>query len=263
MGNAGSRVPSQDVGVLPGLPTRLHYYHAISRSLSRGSPGDPQNGVPRRAPLPTELVILILREAGATVLSHDLSRIFPRALSRSPKDVEARAKRLQVSICASADGPDVARHLLFISPAVEPSKLSRLAWLRAESFSKDQGWCSDPSSGSWSWIEVGIVRPSDHSDPPFDHGEAPLPYRPGNITPPPDPFEFERIISWTSHHNPIAGREFAWIKGAEFGPDHEIWSFMQPGDHIGVWLCAQFGGWQCVAKAAKITVHEWFEPTLL
>lgn len=253
MGNAGSRTPSQDVGGLPGLPTQLHCYHAISRSLSRGSPGDPQNGIPRRAPLPTELIILILREAGATVLSHDLSRVFPRALS--PKDIEAGGERLQPSICARAHGPDVARHLLFTSPVVEPSKLSRLAWLRVESFSKDQGWCSDPSSGCWSWVEVGIVRPSDHSDPPFDHG--------GNITSPPDPFELERIISWESHGNPIAGSEYTWIKGVVFEPDHEIWSFMQPGDRIGVWLCARFGGWRCEAKAAKITVHEWFEPTLL
>ncbi|KIO31716.1 hypothetical protein M407DRAFT_124153 [Tulasnella calospora MUT 4182] len=259
MGNTRSR-PQPEFEGSSTFPTQLHYYHCISRVLSRGSPGNPRKGVPRRPPLPTELVILILREAGATVRSRDLSCVFPRGVS--PRDIERRAGTLQSSVWATASNQEVARYLLFASPAIDAPSLPRLAWLQVDTFSKDQGWCSDPSSGGWSWFETGILRSSEGHNMEVDPQEVLFPRR-GRVLPNLEEHASENLVYWESHRNPVAGREYAWINGARFGPDDEIWSSLQPGDRIGVWLCAQYPGWQCVVKAAKITVYEWFEPTLL
>lgn len=93
-----------------------------------------------------------------------------------------------------------------------------------------------------------------------DPQEALFPRR-GRVLPNLEEYTSENLVYWESHRNPVAGREYAWINGAQFGPDHEIWSSLRPEDRIGVWLCAQYPGWQCAVKAARIIVHKWFEPT--
>lgn len=247
----------------PGFPTQLHFYHAFSRSLCRGSQCDPHNQFSRRPPLPMELVLCIIREAQIFNPRPipNLSCTFPRGTSI--KDIKEDADSL-VTVAVRASGSELVRRLLFASPVVGVSRLARLAWLELETFSKDQGWCSDRSAGRWSWFEIGIFRPSDVSWASYDDQDIIVPESSDiRVLPAVKPHQ-EEFMAWESHCNTMAGRRFEWLRGEkEFGPDHEIWSCLQPGDRIGVWMCARFGGWRCEAKAARLTVREWFEPTLL
>ncbi|KAG8992269.1 hypothetical protein FRB90_001051, partial [Tulasnella sp. 427] len=246
----------------PGFPTERHYLQAVARSLSRGCPGDRKHHIARRPPLPTELVLLIIRRVGATNLCRELCCTFPKNVSY--RSLATSSATLRISVSVTASDASVARRLLFASPAVEQEYLHRLASLRVDTMSTDQGWVSDPSSGSWSWIEVGIIRFSKLArDKTFDPEEALLPHRHGSQFSTDDEVDTRDLHTWESHHNPVAGNGMALVEGKEFGPEHEIWSTLQAGDRIGVWLCAQFPGWECRARAARITVREWFEPTLL
>ncbi|KAG8995837.1 hypothetical protein FRB90_000081 [Tulasnella sp. 427] len=248
----------------PGFPTERHYIQAVARSLSRGCPGDRKHHIARRPPLPTELVLLILRKVGATTLCRELCCTFPKNVPhRSPV---TSAATLRGSVSITARDASVARLLLFASPVVEQEMLHRLVSLRVDTISTDQGWVSDPSSGSWSWIEVGIVRFStlarDETFRVDPLEEALLPNRHGRQFSTEDEVDTRDLHTWESHHNPVAGNGFALVEGKDFGPEHEIWSTLQAGDRIGVWLCAQFPGWQCRARAARITALSSLIPKL-
>lgn len=265
----------------PGFPTQLHFHHALSRSLFRGSSGYLHAQSPRRPPLPMELVLCIFREAQ---IFHprpipNLSCTFPRGTSIKyiEEDVDSF-----VTVRVSASGSKMGRRLLFASPVVSASKLPRLAWLELETFSKDQGWCryegyapvslpwmpthpySDPSAGRWSWFEIGIFRCPDDTWTSYDDKDIIVPENSDSRVQPAVKPDSEEFMAWESHCNTMAGRHFEWLRGEkEFGPEHELWTCLQPGDRIGVWMCARFGGWRCEAKAARLTIREWFEPTLL
>ena len=111
--------------------------------------------------------------------------------------------------------------------------------------SRDQGWCNDPSQGSWSWFEVVILAPAgdDKQTVAIKKGSD------------------GKDLVWTSHKNPVASDAFAWRKGERFESDHEIWRQLAEGDSIGVRVCAQYGKWGNTAKEGILKVDEWFEPT--
>ncbi|KAG8907211.1 hypothetical protein FRC01_007757, partial [Tulasnella sp. 417] len=137
------------------------------------------------------------------------------------------------TVYVSTYGNEIKRRLLFASPVVEASNMSRLAWLELETFSKDQGWCSDPSAGRWSWFEVGIVRPSDDSWTSYDEQDIIVPTSSESRALPTVQPESEEFMAWESHCNTLAGEDFEWLRGEkEFGPDHEIWTCLQAGDRI-------------------------------
>lgn len=83
-----------------------------------------------------------------------------------------------------------------------------------------------------------------------------------DIEPGQDP-ETNKPLRWTSHGNTIAGRQFEMHEGKAFGRDHRIWEHLREGSRIGVWMCAQYGGWQNTVKEVEIGYYQWFEPTLV
>jgi len=188
---------------------------------------------------------------------------------------------------------EVARDILFSTPVIERTTLQKVAGIKLSTLSKDQGWCGDPSQGSWSWFEIGIlgpeeVKPDEGVKPDeevkegpeetqhaaegedseeeeealsFDRWHAFSPLAPA---PKPKLTEDGKELRWKSHNNTLSGQQFEWHQGEYFGPEHEIWSHLEPGkDRLAVWMCAQFGAWSCQAQKAVIHVREWFEPTLL
>lgn len=135
------------------------------------------------------------------------------------------------------------------------------------------------SSGSWSWFELGIVHLPDDDDP-SESGDgaksiltgdkyAKLDARTTTITAtaaaatPPPASDNNKPLRWVSHYNEIASQSFQRHIGNEFGPDHDIWKHLEPGDRIGVWICAQFVGWECYCEEARILVREWYAPRLV
>jgi hypothetical protein len=106
--------------------------------------------------------------------------------------------------------------------------------------SHDQGWCSNPNSGSWSWFEIVILNSENIIKQNPDGND----------------------LIWTSHHNPISSNQLILQEGAKFGPDHEIWDHLEVGDMLVVRVCAQYGCWQNIAEEGRLEFEEWFEPTL-
>lgn len=72
-----------------------------------------------------------------------------------------------------------------------------------------------------------------------------------------------RPLRWRSHKNEISTRDFKIHTGKEIGPGHEIWDHLRPGDRLGVWMNAQYGGWECHGMHANIEVWKIWEPKLM
>lgn len=68
----------------------------------------------------------------------------------------------------------------------------------------------------------------------------------------------ERMV-WTSHVNPVESRDWA-LRSRTFDAQHEIWSFLRPGDSVGLVACAQFLGWKCEGREAEIKFNTFYEP---
>lgn len=133
--------PSSSNGpcVGPGLefPTRLHFLHALIRSLQRGSTKPP------RRPLPHNVTMRILCMAGYVSL-----RPIVLAKSNSHKSVKSQGT--------------IASERWFTSLPLTPydyGEFSRITRLALSTRSHDQGRAPD-NSASYSWFEISIVSPA-------------------------------------------------------------------------------------------------------
>ncbi len=88
-------------------------------------------------------------------------------------------------------------------------------------------------NGSKSWFELEIIK---------DGAE------PGTGT------------RWLSHYNEMGGPSLKRHVGVMFGPDHEPWTELRPGDSLGVWARAQGMDTACITSGVKLCVWEWIEP---
>jgi hypothetical protein len=141
--------------------------------------------------------------------------------------------------------PGPASILWFSTPPFNRRLLSKVARMQLETYSHDQGWCSNPSAGSWSWFELVILSPQGDDDVLSRKKGAD-----GND------------LVWHSHSNPVASREFSGVEGSRFESDHDIWKHLKEGDRIGVNVCAQFFGWENIAREGILKVEEFFEPLI-
>lgn len=135
--------------------------------------------------------------------------------------------------------------LWFSTPAFDHRLLTRVTSMQLVTKSHDQGWCSNASDGSWSWFELVILSPQGND-------EIPLPKKGDD----------GKDLAWFSHTNPIASKDYSWIRGRRFESDHDIWKHVVVGDCIGVRVCAQYPGWQNIARKGVLNVEEFFDPTL-
>lgn len=263
------------------FPTLLHYYYALTRALHRGGVSErAPSGDPtvrrRRSGLPKELVYMILRYAEilsprtSNRLSLSWKYIDP-ATGTDPNANPIPCRRFRTRIndadqenqCEAvvATNSSPTAKLLFTSEPLNRATIEKMGNLALMTMSKDQGRLMN-ETGSWSWFEVGIVK-----------GD----YRPikGDIcvTLEEDVSAKERLttkldprrmpLRWVSHNNTISGHRFSSCMGVEFGPQHPIFRLMEPGDRLGVWMCARHNGWACKAQSASLIVWEWFEPRWL
>ena len=192
-------------------------YHGLARSL--------EGGYHSRPGLPVELVIYIFRLADC---------VLPSERFTMKIDIPCRAK---------ASSGTISNTIWFSTPPLSREPLSRIASIQLVTLSRDQGWCGDPSSGSWSWFEIVILR-----------GDSQQVVKKSAVG--------GKDLVWISHHNPIASKQYSWLEGSIFGSDHELWKHLAEGDRIAVRACAQYGGWCCSAMEGFLKADEWFEPTL-
>ena len=67
-------------------------------------------------------------------------------------------------------------------------------------------------------------------------------------------------LAWQSHVHPIGMDAPKYLNGAYFGPEHEMWKSVEPGNVLGVVLCTE-GGW-CRAGRGRLCFWKRFEPSI-
>lgn len=95
-----------------------------------------------------------------------------------------------------------------------------------EVVSHDQGWCSDPNAGSWTWGE-GVATAADGT---IRTGRRHCVYR-NNIA----------DLQWQRH-------DATWQR------DHPVLSEMEAGDSVELWIRSCFPGWRNFVNSAKLRV---------
>lgn len=179
----------------------------------------------------------------------------------------SKADFLQVS----ARGANLQRELVFATPILDEATCSKLKGVQLSTSSCDQGWCDDPTAGSWSWFELGVIGPNE---PTEDDPEGPPPHSStmdklknvndtttiisgaeyADLKPKFD--EYSESVVFESHRNKAGTAEFQEYTGKVWVPDDELFKYIKPGVRIGVWACAQYGGWSNKVKQAKVQLHE-------
>jgi len=225
-----------------------YYFHALARALHRGIgigiPGDSQHqkGINRRPGLPTELILYIFRLAGVINRAPSPQSSFKWAYQVPRGLADVILGTLHRADCRWVFGSSGAleRSLLFETPSLDRAMLMKMGQIRLTTLSKDQGWCSNPRDGSWSWFEVGILAPP----PPQDASESPAKAIPEDeidfLEGPEAPIREPKInpstgvpLLWKSHHNELAVKAFKDHVGILFDPDHELWIVLSLGIILG------------------------------
>jgi hypothetical protein len=210
-------------------PDPSHEYFLTLQSLATSL----QLGTDTRPALPTELVLYILRLARC--LKHRPSRVIEGARVR-----------------VSSGGPKES--LLWItSPPFDRTMIAKTGSMKLYTHSKDQGWANDPNTASYSWFDIGIFTTGDTNG--LGSGDDGVVVklrlkRRANDEP----------LIWQSHTNFLRTKDYEFQRGIEFGPEHEIWDYLDEGDVIGVYVCAQYPGWRNDAEHGFLDFWEWFEP---
>ncbi|KIJ56434.1 hypothetical protein M422DRAFT_23700 [Sphaerobolus stellatus SS14] len=148
-----------------------------------------------------------------------------------------------------ADDSKAIQKLWFETPTLTIGEISNMARIQLHTVSRDQGWCSNPQDGSWSWFEIVVLTPLREDPTQFvvKKGSG------SHLN--------DGELIWISHHNPIASDAARHRPGIVFTGDHEIFTHLQEGDKIGVRICAQFGNWQNFALEGALRIDQWFDPT--
>lgn len=203
---------SSDAG--PESLERIFLLHGLARALARGDG--------KRPPLPLNIIRHVMRLAECIVPAPDLC-------------LHTEQHTVVTSIGAQAS----TRWL--VSPPMSALTMGRVAQLRLDTVSKDQGWADEGIKQSWSWFDVAIHSPADHLTTEVGR----------------------RKIAVRSHVNNIASENFTHLSGALITADHFFWSHLKVGDIIVVHVCAKYPGWSNEAIQGWLRVWKWFEPTLL
>ncbi|KAF8590665.1 hypothetical protein K439DRAFT_40474 [Ramaria rubella] len=188
-------------------------YHELSHSL--------EGGTLERPGLPVELIIYILRLADCVLPS-------PRFNIEIGDPCHVRAR-----------SGDTVFQTWFSTPPLDRGLLSKIARMQLKTVSRDQGWCSNPGAGSWSWFELAIISAGDRGKPAVKRREG-----------------YGEDFVWLSHRNLVAMRENQHLEGMVFDHDHEIWQHLEEGDRIEIRVCARFAGWENNALKGVLKVDE-------
>ena len=124
--------------------------------------------------------------------------------------------------------------------------------------SRDQGWCSNPDQGAWSWFEASLARISG------DEEEGQTQLSDAIIT----TSQYEWVYPWLQRHSEelekqprykIQSNRIGEVEPEsyriELGDDHELVRRVREGDRIILWACACFPGWSNHVYEAQISIE--------
>ena len=124
--------------------------------------------------------------------------------------------------------------------------------------SRDQGWCSDPNAGAWSWFEASLARISQ------DEEEGQTQLSDDIVT----TSQYQWVGPWSQRHGEelekqprykIQSNRIGEIEPEshriELGDDHELVRRVREGDRVILWACACFPGWSNQIYEARISIE--------
>lgn len=194
-----------------------------------------------RPALPAELILQILNHPTRWVPLHNISHP-PSAEANKPIVVVARRP--------------TGVPVLYTRPfsAREVGLLRKILFTFR---SRDQGFCSRPDEGSWSWFEAGLAQPPGTDEDGQDEDD--------------DTAEWTGSYGWTEewlerHEKRLENQPRYKIqtnKQASTDPEdytieltdeHELVQRVSEGNRVILWACADFPAWENRVYEAKISV---------
>ncbi|KAL0958133.1 hypothetical protein HGRIS_000301 [Hohenbuehelia grisea] len=134
----------------------------------------------------------------------------------------------------TAESNELTSRIWFTTPALDADLLKRINKIQLQTFSHDQGYASFPEAGSWSWFDIAVLETPDATTPKVKDGLT---------------------LLWLSHTNSLGvGHDTRQI-GDVFDRSHDIFRALEPGNAIGVRVCARFPGWQNFATSGSLDLR--------
>lgn len=119
--------------------------------------------------------------------------------------------------------------------------------------SRDQGYCSNPDQGCWSWFEASLARlPPPHEGQDEEHDATEETWFAGEWVE-----RYERSLEnqprYRIQENRLASTEVEEYT-VELRDEHELVRRVREGDRVVLLACACFPGWENRVYAAEISV---------
>jgi len=185
-------------------------------------------GATNRPALPTELVLSVLAFADCLV----------------PDSLRVETYYSRDTVTASSP----TRRIWLATEPLDAATLSRISGLQLHTVGRDQRWpeAVETDLGPRTWFEISIQRPKPGSSK-WEHVHR-LPKR-------------EEPYGWISHYNVAEQQQSQPLSGQFFGPDHEIWRELHPGDRLAVAICIPQRPWSGTGMSARLDFWRRFEPS--
>ncbi|CAE6487031.1 unnamed protein product [Rhizoctonia solani] len=127
-----------------------------------------------------------------------------------------------------------AAEVWFTTQPLDEEYIANIAEIQLTTESKDQGWVDSASNSGHSRFDLAILATPDSKQPRVHNG---LP------------------LTWTSHCNPLAGKEYRRLRGKSFHHEDPICKNLAPGNCIGVCVVAFERAWVNDAVDAQLNVR--------
>ncbi|KAG9124603.1 hypothetical protein FRC07_010982 [Ceratobasidium sp. 392] len=129
---------------------------------------------------------------------------------------------------------DGAAEVWFTTPPLDEEYIANIAEIQLITESKDQGWVDSAANAGHSRFELAILATPESKQPRMHNG-----------TP----------LTWISHCNPLAGKEYRRLRGKNFYHEDPICKHLAPGNCIGVYVVAFERAWVNDAAEAQLNVR--------
>ncbi|KAI8205429.1 hypothetical protein K4K52_004209 [Colletotrichum sp. SAR 10_76] len=133
-----------------------------------------------------------------------------------------------------SDDSDIHYEHWFRTPPLDLDTIKRIKKVYLHTESHDQGKCKDPAAGTWTWFELAVFEDEIADKPRVKRG----------IT-----------LVWESHINVQASSEDMPLDGRVFHADDDMLRAIEPGNTLGVRICAQYPDWALYAQKGHLVIE--------
>ncbi|KAI8190734.1 hypothetical protein KHU50_008767 [Colletotrichum sp. SAR 10_65] len=151
---------------------------------------------------------------------------------KAPSGVYALVSPVPAAV--KSDDSDIHYEHWFRTPPLDLDTIKRIKKVYLHTESHDQGKCKDPAAGTWTWFELAVFEDKIADKPRVKRG----------IT-----------LVWESHINVQASSEDMPLDGRVFHADDDMLRAIEPGNTLGVRICAQYRDWALYAQKGHLVIE--------